>query len=63
LRRSIRYGLGVLRTCEQYRLHKHGLRHYPYLDVGPAPVLDRPQAAASAAKPVAEVRESAHTDG
>ena len=25
-------GLGVLRTCGQYRLHKRGLRHYPYLD-------------------------------
>jgi glycosyltransferase involved in cell wall biosynthesis len=32
LRRSIRYGLGVLRTCGQYWLHKHGLRHYAYLD-------------------------------
>src|SRR5579864_4919108 len=36
LRRSIKYGLGVLRTCGQYRLHKHGLRHYPYLDFEPA---------------------------
>ena len=36
LRRSIRYGLGVLRTCGQYRLRKHGLRHYPYLDIDPA---------------------------
>lgn len=33
LRRSIRYGLGVLRTCAQYRLHRGGLRHYPYLEV------------------------------
>ncbi len=38
LRRSIKYGLGVLRTCGQYRLRKHGLRHYPYLDVDPASV-------------------------
>ena len=36
LRRSIKYGLGVLRTCGQYRLHKHGLRRYPYLDFDPA---------------------------
>jgi hypothetical protein len=26
LRRSIRYGLGVLRTCTDYRLHRHGER-------------------------------------
>ena len=32
LRRSIKYGLGVLRTCGQYRLHRRGLRRYPYLD-------------------------------
>src|SRR6202011_3988554 len=38
LRRSIRYGLGVLRTCGQYRLHKHGVRRYPYLDFEPAAV-------------------------
>ena len=29
LRRSIRYGLGVLRTSGQYRMHKHGLRPLP----------------------------------
>jgi hypothetical protein len=29
---SIRYGLGVLRTCADYRLHKHGLRRCAYLD-------------------------------
>ena len=62
LRRSIRYGLGVLRTCGQYRLRKHGLRHYPYLDIDPALVLARPQAADDAAKSAAEVRESARTD-
>lgn len=32
LRRSIRYGLGVLRTCADYRLHRHGLRYADYLD-------------------------------
>jgi len=51
LRRSIRYGLGVLRTCGQYWLHKHGLRRYPYLDFDPAAVLARP------------LGESARTDG
>ena len=32
LRRSIRYGLGVLRTCSDYWLHWHGLRRTSYLD-------------------------------
>jgi glycosyltransferase involved in cell wall biosynthesis len=39
LRRSIRYGLGVLRTCGQYWLHKHGLRRCDYLDFDHASVL------------------------
>jgi glycosyltransferase involved in cell wall biosynthesis len=34
LRRSIRYGLGVLRTCSDYRLRRHGLRCPDYLDFG-----------------------------
>ena len=32
LRRSIRYGLGVLHTCVDYRLSKHGLRRCDYLE-------------------------------
>jgi len=32
LRRSIRYGLGVLHTCADYRLRRHGLRRVDYLD-------------------------------
>ena len=35
LRRSIRYGLGVLRTCVDYRLARHGLGHPGYLDFEP----------------------------
>jgi glycosyltransferase involved in cell wall biosynthesis len=35
LRRSIRYGLGVLRTCSDYRLRRHGLRRTGYLDFEP----------------------------
>lgn len=31
--RSVRYGLGVLRTSAQYRLHVSGARRYPYLDI------------------------------
>jgi hypothetical protein len=62
LRRSIRYGLGVLRTCGQYRLRKHGLRRYPYLDIDPAPALAPRRAADGATEPPAVVRESAHTD-
>jgi glycosyltransferase involved in cell wall biosynthesis len=33
LRRSIRYGIGVLQTTAQYRLQMSGARHYPYLDL------------------------------
>jgi glycosyltransferase involved in cell wall biosynthesis len=33
LARSIRYGIGVLRTAVQYRLHHDGLRSSPYLEV------------------------------
>jgi len=56
LRRSIRYGLGVLRTCGQYRLHKLGLRRYPYLDFDPAEVLAELQSAAATARPASEIR-------
>jgi hypothetical protein len=38
LRRSIRYGLGVLQTCVDYRLHRHGLRRTDYLDLEQAKV-------------------------
>jgi glycosyltransferase involved in cell wall biosynthesis len=30
--RSVRYGVGVLRTTAQYRLHVSGVRRYPFLD-------------------------------
>ncbi len=53
LRRSIRYGLGVLHTCGQYQLRKHGLRDCPYLDFDPAEVIARLRAAAPVAKPPA----------
>jgi glycosyltransferase involved in cell wall biosynthesis len=36
LRRSIRYGVGVLQTSVQYRLHQRRLRRYSYLDIDPA---------------------------
>jgi glycosyltransferase involved in cell wall biosynthesis len=32
-RRSVRYGIGVLRTSVQYRWNKAGIRRYPYLQV------------------------------
>jgi glycosyltransferase involved in cell wall biosynthesis len=35
LRRSIKYGLGVLRTCADYRLARHRLGHIEYLDFEP----------------------------
>jgi len=59
LRRSIKYGLGVLRTCGQYRLRKHGLRQYPYLDIDPASVRARLQTAGTTAEPAAQVGERA----
>ena len=47
LRRSIRYGLGVLHTCADYRLSRHGLKRPGYLDFEPGklsePVLARLQ--------------------
>jgi glycosyltransferase involved in cell wall biosynthesis len=35
LRRSIRYGLGVLRTCADYQLARHGLKRTDYLEFQP----------------------------
>jgi glycosyltransferase involved in cell wall biosynthesis len=32
-RRSVRYGIGVIRTTIQYRLHANGIRRYPFLEV------------------------------
>ena len=63
LRRSIRYGFGVLRTCRQYWLHKHGVRRFAYLDFEPATVHARLQSAATVAKSAAEARGSARTSG
>jgi glycosyltransferase involved in cell wall biosynthesis len=51
LMNSIRYGVGVLRTCAQYRLSRHGLRKYPYLDIDPALSLAQPPGAPAAAPP------------
>jgi glycosyltransferase involved in cell wall biosynthesis len=36
LRRSIKYGFGVLKTSGDYWLQKHGVRRVPYLDFDPA---------------------------
>ena len=44
--RSMRYGLGVLRTAAEYRVHQSGIRSLPYLRVNP---LVRTAPAASAA--------------
>jgi glycosyltransferase involved in cell wall biosynthesis len=48
LKNSIRYGLGVLRTCGEYRLNQWGLRRYPYLDLDPARAPARDPAALAA---------------
>ena len=63
LGRSIRYGLGVLRTCGQYQLHKHGLRQYSFLDFEPGAVHARLRSAAAVANPASEARDSARADG
>ncbi len=51
LGRSIRYGIGVLRTAAQYRLHADGLGSFPYLEVSP---IERDTAAPSLAHVSAE---------
>jgi hypothetical protein len=33
LRRSVVYGIGVVRTTLQFRLQRMGIREYPYLDL------------------------------
>jgi glycosyltransferase involved in cell wall biosynthesis len=58
LRNSIRYGLGVLRTCGEYRLNQWGIRRYPYLDFDPALV-----PAADAAEPDAGAGQRAQAAG
>jgi glycosyltransferase involved in cell wall biosynthesis len=49
LKRSIRYGLGVLQTCADYRLTRHGIRSSDYLDFEPGTVPDRTPAPSAAA--------------
>jgi len=61
LRRSIKYGLGVLRTCGQYRLHKHGLRRYPYLDFDPAAARGPSGPDGQRAEPESQMAEPATT--
>ena len=62
LRRSIRYGLGVLRTSVQYRLQQRRLRRYAYLDIDPARRLSSaPETGGDAAKPTADESEPAQT--
>jgi glycosyltransferase involved in cell wall biosynthesis len=63
LRRSIRYGAGVLRTCAQYRLNRHGLRHYPYLDIDPALSLARPGGTPAGGQPDAGAGKPTGTAG
>jgi glycosyltransferase involved in cell wall biosynthesis len=62
LTRSIRYGLGVLRTCVQYRLHQRRLRRYDYLDLDPARTLRQP-AAGGEASGAAEAAGSSAKEG
>jgi glycosyltransferase involved in cell wall biosynthesis len=56
---SIRYGVGVLRTCAEYRLNRRGLRRYAYLEVDPARTIAR----LPAARDAAEASEPTQTAG
>jgi glycosyltransferase involved in cell wall biosynthesis len=58
---SIRYGVGVLRTSAQFRLHQRRLRRYGYLDLDPASMLAHPAAGSEAGTPPAEEGEPAQT--
>ena len=62
LKRSIKYGFGVLNTCKDYRLNKHGLRTRDYLDFEPGKIAPsapfagvRPAASGAVTEPEAEV--------
>jgi len=46
LKRSIRYGMGVMQTAAQYRLHVSGARHYLFLDVADSKSLSGDELAA-----------------
>jgi glycosyltransferase involved in cell wall biosynthesis len=63
LRSSVRYGLGVLRTCADYRLHKHGLRRCAYLDFDHVGALAQFPAADSPTEATAENSVSALVEG
>ena len=60
---SIRYGLGVLRTCAQYRLRQHRPHRYPYLDIDPAATITRLPPARNPAAPAAHASEPTQTAG
>jgi glycosyltransferase involved in cell wall biosynthesis len=51
LKRSIKYGFGVLNTCKDYRLNKHGLRTRDYLDFEPGKIA--PSAPSAGVRPTA----------
>ena len=59
LRRSIKYGLGVLRTCGDYRLARHGLGHTDYLDFEPDKMSALRSLAAAADEAPADARTNA----
>jgi glycosyltransferase involved in cell wall biosynthesis len=63
LRRSIRYGVGVLQTSVQYRLRRRRPHHYPYLDIDPARTLTHPDGQQEMARPVTEGSEPAEVAG
>jgi glycosyltransferase involved in cell wall biosynthesis len=60
---SIRYGLGVLRTCAQYRLGRHRPHRYPYLDIDPARVISPLPAPRDHAGPATHATPPSQTAG
>jgi glycosyltransferase involved in cell wall biosynthesis len=59
LKRSIRYGLGVLQTCADYRLTRRGIRRSDYLDFTPEQSIQLPDHRRMPEEPQSETEKAA----
>jgi glycosyltransferase involved in cell wall biosynthesis len=59
LKRSIRYGLGVLQTCAEYRLTRRGIRRSDYLDFTPEQSIQLPDHRRTPEEPQSETEKAA----
>jgi glycosyltransferase involved in cell wall biosynthesis len=59
LKRSIRYGLGVLQTCAEYRLTRRGIRRSDYLDFTPEQSIQLPDHRRMPEEPQSETEKAA----